>query len=330
MDKDVTDFTIPEGVIQIGESAFQDCTSLKSVSIPDSVTSIGDFAFYGCTSLKSISIPDSVTDIGWRAFFGCTNLTSVTIMNANIDIDDNAFEGCPDSITFHTPCKSAVTEWAESKGYQVEEIHTPVTDPAVAPTCAGTGLTEGSHCSACGKILTEQKVVPKLISIKKCTITVNDAAYTGKAVKPEPAVKYKGKKLVKDTDYTVSYKNNRKIGTATVTVAGKGKYGESVSETFKINPKPVKLSSLKPGSKKLTVKWKKGSNITGYQVQYSLKSDFSSSGKITITKARAVQTVIKKLKANKTYYVRVRTYKTVNDKKYYSTWSKAKSAKVKK
>jgi len=137
-----------------------------------------------------------------------------------------------------------------------------------------------------------------------------------------------GKKtLNQGTDYTVSYKSNKNIGTATVTITGKGKYGASVNKTFKINPKPVALTSLTAGSKKLTVKWKKGKNITGYEVQYSLKSNFKSAKKVTISKASTVKTILKNLKANKTYYVRIRTYKTVKGKKYYSTWSKVKSAK---
>ena len=88
-------------VTSIGGSAFEDCTSLKSVTIPDSVTSIGSSAFSGCTSLKSVTIPDSVTSIGSSAFSGCTSLTSVTIGNSVTSIGSSAFSGCTSLKSFN-------------------------------------------------------------------------------------------------------------------------------------------------------------------------------------------------------------------------------------
>ncbi|MBO4412440.1 MAG: leucine-rich repeat domain-containing protein, partial [Clostridia bacterium] len=68
----------------IGDSAFDNCTGLTSVTIGSSVTSIGDSAFDNCTGLTSIEIPNSVTSIGEYAFYYCTGLTSVTIDSAAI------------------------------------------------------------------------------------------------------------------------------------------------------------------------------------------------------------------------------------------------------
>ena len=77
-------YTIPDSITSIEDSAFRDCSSLKSITIPDTVTSIGDYAFYGCSSLTSIIIPNSVTSIGDYAFFYCTSLTSITVSDSNM------------------------------------------------------------------------------------------------------------------------------------------------------------------------------------------------------------------------------------------------------
>ena len=92
-------------------------------------------------------------------------------------------------------------------------------------------------------------------------------------------------------------------------------------------PTVSKPKALKKG---FTVKWKKISAATGYQVQYALNGKFTKSKKtVKITKATTVSKKIKKLKAKKKYYVRVRTYVTENGTKYYSAWSKYKTVKTK-
>ena len=89
-----SEYVIPNSVISIGDSAFENCTSLTSVTIPDSVTIIGRYAFENCTSLTSVTIPNSVTSIGDYAFYNCTSLTSVTIPDSVTSIGSGAFENC--------------------------------------------------------------------------------------------------------------------------------------------------------------------------------------------------------------------------------------------
>jgi len=90
----LTSVTIPNSVTSIGGYAFQDCTGLTSVTIPNSVTSIGYYAFQDCTGLTSVTIGNSVTSIGIYAFAGCFNLTSVTIPNSVTSIGEGVFSSC--------------------------------------------------------------------------------------------------------------------------------------------------------------------------------------------------------------------------------------------
>jgi hypothetical protein len=100
-------YTIPDSVTSIGESAFWNCSNLMSITIPDGVTSIEEGVFDGCKSLTSITIPDSVTSIGDNTFRGCTDLTSITIPDGLTSIGERAFKDCtsltsitiPDSVT---------------------------------------------------------------------------------------------------------------------------------------------------------------------------------------------------------------------------------------
>ena len=91
----VKKIVIEKGVTSVGESAFENCSSLTSVMIPDSVISIGTSAFHSCNRLTSITLPDSVTSIGNFAFEWCSGLSSITLSNNITSIGDFAFHGCP-------------------------------------------------------------------------------------------------------------------------------------------------------------------------------------------------------------------------------------------
>ena len=166
---------------------------------------------------------------------------------------------------------------------------------------------------------------------KKATVSgISTKAFTGKNITQTITVKYNGKTLKKGTDYTVSYSNNKNIGTATVKIAGKGSYTGTITKTFKINPAKQEIQKLTAKSKAFFVDWAQKGSATGYEIQYATNSKFTSAKKVTITNKKTDKTTVSKLSGKKKYYVRVRSYTTVKGTKYYGAWSASKSVTTKK
>ena len=306
----LTSITIPNSVTYIGKWAFEDCTSLTSITIPNSVTSIGDWAFEDCTSLTSITIPNSVTSIGYEAFYDTPWLTDVYYTGSetewnNIDIGEN--NTYLTNATIHYNYGSIHTHSYTSK---ITKAATCTTAGTVKYTCscgdfytetipatghkssgwivdkaASIGVKGSKHkeCTICKKIL-ETAEIPALsrISISKASVTLSTStyAYDGKAKKPGVTVKLNGKTLKNGTDYSVTYSNNTKVGTAKVTIKGKGNYSGSVSKTYSIknNFKKATVSGIstkaftgKNITQSITVKYngKTLKNGTDYTVSYS-------------------------------------------------------------
>ena len=246
----------------------------------------------------------------------------------------------------------------KAKGHNEEVI------PAVEPTCTEAGLSEGKKCSTCGETLVYQEIIPALghelkVVIKPSTLKNNGSiveickicgtvqstttiyhpktiklstptyVYDGKAKKPAVTVKDTvGNKLVKDTDYTVTYTSGRKaIGKYKVKVTFKGNYSGVKELIFTI--KPAKVTGLKltsPKSKQLKVTYKKAKGDVKYQIVYRVKGA-STWKKVSVT---GTSKLIKKLKGGKTYQVKVRAFKKVNGTTYYGAYTSIKSLKVKK
>ena len=168
-------------------------------------------------------------------------------------------------------------------------------------------------------------------NFKKATVSgISTKAFTGKDITQSITVKYNGKTLKNGTDYTVSYSNNKKIGIATVKIAGKGSYTGTVTKTFKINPAKQEIQKLTAKSKAFFIDWAQKGSATGYEIQYATNSKFSGAKKVTVTNNKTDKKTISKLSGKKKYYVRVRSYTTVKGKKYYGAWSSTKSVTTKK
>lgn len=172
---------------------------------------------------------------------------------------------------------------------------------------------------------------PNLASISKASVSLSSYTYKydGKLKYPAVTVKYGSTTLKKDMHYTVSYSNNKYVGTATVKITGKGNYTGYVSKSFTIVPGSTYITKItatkKLSNRYLTVYWKKqATQTTGYIVQlYNTKTGkYSSYATKDNTQTSIKLPVNKKIK----YKVRIRTYKTVNGKSYLSSYSSWKTA----
>lgn len=162
--KNLRSVTVAEGVQSIGNSAFEYCTMLESAELPGAMSSLGDSVFYHCENLKSVVIPDGVTQMEIFLFGSCTSLESVTIPPSVTNISLNAFFGCLKSrLKLYTTCETVSTTQARKTKFTVyPSDHEPIVDPGVEPTCAQTGLTEGSHCAVCKNVVVVQQRIPML------------------------------------------------------------------------------------------------------------------------------------------------------------------------
>ena len=219
-------------------------------------------------------------------------------------------------------CKTTKTETIKATGHKMSEWKT-----VTAATTQKEGKQERT-CTACD--YKETKSIPKL-PVKKGTFKVTPSktavTYNGKAQKPSVTV-YAGNKKLSSKYYTVSYRNNTAVGTATITVTGKGNYQNySGKTTFRINLQKTTLFALKSSRKgELQATWKKTSGNTGYQIQYATNAKFSGAKVKNTTRTNYT---IKGLKSKGRYYVRVRTYKKVGGKYWYSGWSNVRNIRIK-
>ena len=184
----------------------------------------------------------------------------------------------------------------------------------IVDKAASIGVKGSKHkeCTVCKKVL-ETAEIPALsrISISKASVTLSTStyAYDGKAETPSVTVKVGGKTLKKDTDYTVSYSNNTKVGTAKVTITGKGNYTGSVSKTYSIknNFKKATVSGIstkaftgKNITQSITVKYngKTLKNGTDYTVSYSSNKNIGTATVKIAGKGSYTGTITKTFKIN--------------------------------
>lgn len=187
-------------------------------------------------------------------------------------------------------------------------------------------------CEACGH--EEIKVISKIKSVKISNAT---SVYNGRSKYPTITIKdYNGKNLRKSCYISVEnsfgkiVRAPKSVGKYTYEILFAGNYNGNMKMTYVIIPKATTITKLKAGDNRFTVKWKKRTKeVTGYQVRYATNKKFNGYRSVTVKGVKNASRVVKKLKNKKTYYVKVRTYKTVRGEKIYSNWSPVKTVKTK-
>ena len=358
-------YSIPETVTYIGHHAFAN-SSLETVTIPSSVTEWGkywdsSYTFADCENLKTVKIGLATMPDDANLFSG-SNKVKIYCINGSEAHQYAKTNGIPNSATLR-PIKTTSLK-LNSSTYNLAIGETLRLYPTVTPQnttdriewisgdtsiatveCAGVirGVSQGTVAiqvkSSSGVSTTcvievsdrvetsVDKVVKKNISL--ATISVANQYYTGKAEKPAPTVKYNDiTTLQNGRDYTVTYANNVKIGTAKITIKGIGNYTGTVTKTFKITKLP-KVSGAKLGGRAadaLRVNWTRNASADGYIVEMYKNGKWVRAAKITNKNT----TTFRKagLKASTVYKFRVRAYKMIGSVAAYSDYTATITART--
>lgn len=261
---------LPEKLTLIGGGAFCNCKNLKQVQLPPQLKELGEGAFFNCENLAQIQLPSQLNKLGGDAFGECTSLDTIDIPAGLKQIESNTFRNTGlTSVTLHEGL-TKIEDGAFHDCLKLKKIRIPKSVTNIGELALGIrynrengaeevvpgGFTvEGYTGSAAERYVkrmhqsenlyhvffTDVKFVSiggqttAVTNISKTKISaLKTRAFTGKPLTQAITITYGGKKLVNGRDYTLTWKNNTNIGTASVTIKGKGKYNGSVTKKFRI------------------------------------------------------------------------------------------------
>lgn len=300
-------------------------TALALGEVAIRITAMGDDNYNEAATMLWVKIVDS-TDSSEKK-----NITDYTITLAEREFAYTGSEICPDVTVAKQ--KDASEVLTKDKDYSVS--YTDNTDAGIA-TVTVTGIGDYTGTISENFVITRAK---NRISVpqKAYTLTANQS----KAVKLKLNATAQGKlkyvpdnSKVKVSSSGVVTIPKKFVGIVNIKITSPKTdncYADSCTVTVTVNPSVTKLTSAKLGNKKLTLKWKKNSTATGYEIQYSTNSKFKSGVSKKTAGKNSTSLTIKRLKSGKKYYVRMRTvykfkYKGKN-KTLYSSWSTVKRAR---
>lgn len=153
---------------------------------------------------------------------------------------------------------------------------------------------------------------------------ISSKSFTGKAITQKITVKYGSKTLKNGTDYTVKYSANTKVGTAKVTITGKGIYGGVITKSFAIYPAKQVIQKLYGTYAGFFIDYAQKGSATGYEISYSQRSDLKGAKSVKVTNNRTDKKTVSGLARYQKYYVRVRSYTVKGGKTCNGAWSDKK------
>lgn len=189
-------------------------------------------------------------------------------------------------------------------------------------TVIATGMGDYTGYTSKNFTITKRAMAGGTVSV------ASSVSFTGSNITPSVTVKVAGRTLTSGTDYTVSYSNNKNVGTSNVYVYGKGNYSGSLSAKFDIVPAKQQIQKLETKYKGFFVDWAQKGSATGYVVEYSVNANMSGAVSKHLTANKPDTLTVSGLSGDKTYYVRVLSYTNTNGKVYYGAWSDVKSIKT--
>ena len=189
-------------------------------------------------------------------------------------------------------------------------------------TVIATGMGDYTGYTSKNFTITKRAMAGGTVSV------ASSVSFTGSNITPSVTVKVAGRTLTSGTDYTVSYSNNKNVGTSNVYVYGKGNYSGSLSAKFDIVPAKQQIQKLETRYKGFYIDWAQKGSATGYDVEYSVNANMSGAVSKHLTASKPDTLTVSGLAGDKTYYVRVRSYTNRNGKVYYGAWSDVKSIKT--
>ncbi len=318
----ILEVVIGEGIERLGQEMFINCQNLKSFKVLDPETKLsGAVSFFeGCSSLTTVVLP-KIKYVAVDMFMNCTSLKVITIPEGTEELNIHAFRGCTSLQRMNLPASlTEIDEECAPDSTKLSEIYYAGT-VAQWKDLWNDYLSDGDEET---KFLGKAHLMFGTYELSEIEVKTssNQYVYTGTERRPAVTVTISGYPMVKGKDYKIAgYTNNINIGKAAVKIKLIGEYSGTKSKAFRIVPAAVSGFAYKAITGGVKVTWTKISGITGYQIQYSTSSKFTSSTTKTI-KAGSTKTAknITGLVATKKYYVRIRAYKTVGGTDYCSSW----------